>query len=139
MGQTSQLTTDHRPSAHGGLMTRTLQTLLRGERAPDAETLVAVLDDCVEPSLGYRCMNPECDKQCHLGTGQDAGRPARFCSRRCRQIFSRVRARLTWEVEVLATVLNQPERPSYEQRLTLATALAHRRWALERYPSRDEA
>lgn len=135
--RTTNSTTDHRSAAPGGPMTRTLQTLLGGDQHPEAHALVAALDDCVEPSRHYRCMNPECDQLCSWGTGRDAGRPARFCSRRCRQIYGRVRARLRWEVDVLSTILDDVDRTTYEERIRLATALAHRRWALERYPAPD--
>lgn len=126
---------DRRLSHHGGMLMRTVQTLLSGDPHPDADSLVHALDSCVEPSRIYRCLNPVCDQECVLGSGQKAGRPPRFCSRRCRQMFNRVRERLLWEVEVISTTLESSGQPTYVQRQRMASALAHRRWALTRYPA----
>lgn len=119
-----------------GSVKKTLQTQLGGAEDPGLERLLGALESCLEPARTYRCLNPVCDRPCVLGSGQEAGRPSRFCSRNCRQAFDRVQARLTWEVAVISSTLEGAEPIGYQQRQVLSSALAHRRWALMRYPSR---
>ena len=61
-------------------------------------------------------------------------RPTRFCSRRCRQIFDRIKARLEWEVDTIQSLAIDPSL-TRKERDVLLRAVSQRRWALIRYPS----
>ena len=76
-------------------MTRTLQTFMESIPAATASDVLRGLDETVAPNAEYRCMNPTCEQMCAWPSGYAAGRPTRFCSRRCRQIFDRIKARLS--------------------------------------------
>jgi len=118
---------------------KTLEVLLAAE-PPDAsmESITTMLEErCVEPSSSYRCMNPECTEMCHFPPqGGQGGRPQRFCSRRCRQIFDRVRDRLLREEQDLTQILQNRE-STRRQRAAVQREIALRRWALVRYPTVD--
>lgn len=118
---------------------KTLEVLLASE-PPDAsmESVITMLEDeCVKPLAAYRCMNPECTEMCRFPPqGSQGGRPQRFCSRRCRQIFDRVRDRLLREEQDLTQILQNRE-STRRQRAAVQREIALRRWALVRYPKVD--
>lgn len=115
------------------MLTKTLQKYLEAMEAPSAHDVAAALQKTVRPENEYRCLNPLCDEKCPWPTGYAAGRPTRFCSRRCRQIFGRVRARLVWELERIECALRDDGLLSKE-REALMSAAGQTRWALQRYP-----
>lgn len=131
---TNSWAADHRPDRRGGVLTRTLQTYLESLPAATAADVLRGLEETVAPSADYRCMNPTCEELCAWPSGYAAGRPTRFCSRRCRQIFDRVKARLEWEVDKLQSFTIDPSLTGKE-RYVLLRAVSQRRWALIRYPS----
>jgi len=131
---TNSRAADHRPDRRGGVLTRTLQTYLESLPAATAADAVRGLEETVAPGAEYRCMNPTCEELCAWPSGYAAGRPTRFCSRRCRQIFDRVKARLEWEVDKLQSFTFDPSLTGKE-RDVLLRAVSQRRWALIRYPS----
>lgn len=135
MGHTTkQPASDQRHEGQGVPLTRSLETLLTQE--PDATTtrvLEILAEECIKPSVAYRCMNPECDAVCNWPRGRGGGRPQRFCSRRCRQIYDRVRARLRWEVDELLEITTR-DAVTKRQREVLERHIGQRRWALDRYP-----
>lgn len=131
---TNSRAADHRPDRRGGVLTRTLQTYLESLPAATAADVLLGLDETVAPSAEYRCMNPSCDQVCTWPSGYAAGRPTRFCTRRCRQIFDRIKARLEWEVDTIQSFAFDPSLTAKE-RDVLLRAVSQRRWALIRYPS----
>jgi len=119
-------------------MSRTLEVLLTAEPDAPIERVITMLEDeCVKPLAAYRCMNPECTEMCRFPPqGSQGGRPQRFCSRRCRQIFDRVRDRLLREEQDLTQILQNRE-STRRQRAAVQREIALRRWALVRYPKVD--
>ena len=115
-------------------MPRTLQTFLESLDDATASDVLRGLDETVAPDAGYRCMNPTCEQVCAWPTGYAAGRPTRFCSRRCRQIFDRIKARLESEVDAIQSFAVDASLTTKE-RNALQRAVSQRRWALTRYPS----
>ena len=114
-------------------MTRSLQTLM--SREPDATVarVIQMLDECVQLEAdGYRCLNPTCSKKCTWPTAKGAGRSRLFCSKRCRQMHDRVRARLRAEVDELETISARADAKK-RQRVDLQVAIQQRKWALARY------
>lgn len=95
---------------------------------------MAALSVAITPPESYPCVNPGCPNGCHWPSGPRRGRPTRFCSRNCRQAFARTRERLVWELEALEGVLAASS-PTVAQSRDLVRAVAHRRWALDRYPA----
>lgn len=128
---------DQHPEVRGGALKRTLQTFLGAVTDPTAADVVRGLGETVQPATQYPCLNPACDQTCAWPSGYAAGRPTRFCGRRCRQIFDRVRARLSWELGTLEAWLAQDDLTAKE-RDALARAAGQRRWALERYPASQQ-
>ena len=124
---------DQHPERRGGALKRTLQTYLQSVADPSPIDVVRGLDETVQPGTEYRCLNPVCDQMCAWPSGYAAGRPTRFCSRSCRQMFDRVRARLAWEVDTLEEWLQHADLLA-KDRAALERAAGQRRWALERYP-----
>ena len=125
---------DQRPDRRGGVLTRTLQTFMESIPAATASDVLRGLDETVAPNAEYRCMNPTCEQTCAWPSGYAAGRPTRFCSRRCRQIFDRIKARLEWEVDTIQSLAIDPSL-TRKERDVLLRAVSQRRWALIRYPS----
>ncbi len=82
-------------------------------------------------------MNPECVSLCAWPSKDQRGRPSNYCSRACRELTKRTRQRLSWECDVLEEALAEKEL-SWNQERILQRALGHRKWALGRYPARDE-
>ena len=131
------------PDQRGGRgipVVRTLQVMLQQQEPATSAELVSAVDEALPPDDTYPCMNPHCDgdRPCSWPTG--AGRPQRFCSRRCRQQFERNRARLLWEIRFLYERLEDPEIVGLARK-QLTRHLAKRRWALERFPlsERDQS
>lgn len=114
-------------------MKRTLQTYLQSIADPTPTDVVRALDETVPPGAQHRCLNPVCDQLCAWPSSYAAGRPTRFCSRSCRQMFDRVRTRLAWELETLEEWLLHDGLLA-KDRTALQRAAGQRRWALERYP-----
>lgn len=73
---------------------------------------------------------------CEWPTKDQRGRPSRYCSRTCREVTTRTRQRLEWEVQALEEALSRDEL-SWEQERAFQRGLGHRKWALERYPAPD--
>lgn len=138
MGQLPTTMPDQHPERRGGALKRTLQTYLQSVPDPSPADVVRALAETVQPGTEYRCLNPVCDQMCSWPSGYAAGRPTRFCSRRCRQMFDRVRARLSWELETLDEWLLDDNVPA-KDRAALERAASQRRWALERYPTTQGA
>lgn len=114
-------------------MTRSLQTLMSREPDATVERVIQMLDECVQLEAGgYRCLNPTCSKKCTWPTAKGAGRSKLFCSKRCRQMHDRVRARLRAEVEELETISARVDAKK-RQRVDLQVAIQQRKWALARY------
>jgi len=133
MGRLPTTMPDQHPERRGGALKRTLQTYLQSIAEPVATDVVSGLEETVQPGTEYRCLNPVCDQMCAWPSGYAAGRPTRFCSRSCRQMFDRVRSRLSWELETLEEWLLHDDLPA-KDRVALERAAGQRRWALERYP-----
>lgn len=135
----SRVASDQR-AGRGVPVVRTLQVVLQQQEPATSAELVSALEEALPPDDTYPCMNPHCDgeRTCSWPTG--AGRPQRFCSRRCRQQFERNRARLVWEIRFLAERLDDPQIVGLTRK-RLTRHLAKRRWALERFPlsERDQA
>lgn len=102
-----------------------------------ANELVQALSSARAPSERYRCLNPECTNMCEWPSKDQRGRPSNYCSRACRELTKRTRQRLSWECDVLQEALAENEL-SWDHERALQRALGHRRWALERYPARDD-
>ncbi|MGL5827223.1 MAG: hypothetical protein ACRCYU_20765 [Nocardioides sp.] len=114
-------------------MTRSLQTLLSKEPDATVDRVIQMLDECVQlEEEGYRCLNPTCTKKCTWPVAKGAGRSKLFCSKRCRQIHDRVRARLQEEIVDLEAVVARPDARK-RQRVDLQVAIQQRKWALARY------
>ncbi len=114
-------------------MTRSLQTLMAKEPDATVERVIQMLDECVQlEDDGYRCLNPTCSQKCTWPITKGAGRSKLFCSKRCRQIHDRVRARLRAEVAQLEAVKERPDVRKRE-RVELQVAIQQRKWALARY------
>lgn len=138
MGRLPTTMPDQHPERRGGVLKRTLQTYLESIADPSPTDVVRGLTETVQPGTEYRCLNPVCDQMCAWPSGYAAGRPTRFCSRRCRQMFDGVRARLSWELETLEDWLGHDDLLA-KDRVALQRAAGQRRWALERYPRSPEA
>lgn len=92
-----------------------------------------MLEECVQLEKdGYRCMNPACSTKCTWPTTKGAGRSKLFCSKRCRQMHDRVRARLLAELEELEEVHARQDAKK-RHRVDLQVAIQQRKWALARY------
>ncbi len=114
-------------------MTRSLQTLISKEPDATVDRVILMLEECVElEDDGYRCLNPTCSKKCTWPDTKGAGRSRLFCSKRCRQMHDRVRARLQGEIEDLETVVARSDAKK-RQRVELQVAIQQRKWALARY------
>lgn len=114
-------------------MTRSLQTLMSREPDATVERVIQMLAECVQLEAdGYRCLNPTCSNKCTWPSTKGAGRSKLFCSKRCRQIHDRVRARLQAEVAELGAVIERPGVKKRE-RVELQPAIQQRKWALARY------
>jgi len=96
--------------------------------------LLQALSSARAPNPEYRCLNPECANMCEWPTKDQRGRPSNYCSRPCREVTKRTRARFALEVRTLEEALSQEEL-SWEQRRSLQKALKHRQWAMARYPA----
>lgn len=117
----------------------TFQTILDAIPDPSPLQVVDALERGWQPCPVYRCLNPLCDGTGTVAWPERAERPSRFCSRRCRQIFDRIRTRLVDEIDKLQDILDR-EDVTGSDRATITRHLGQRRWALERYPAstRDE-
>lgn len=81
---------------------------------------------------GLPCLNPLCDGEKACTWPDRAERPKRFCSRRYRQIFDRIRGRLLQEFASLQAVLGRDGLMGAE-RATVSRHIGRRRWALKRF------
>ena len=114
-------------------MTRSLQTLLAKEPDATVDRVIHMLNECVQlEEEGYRCLNPACSNKCTWPTTKGKGRSKLFCSKRCRQIHDRVRARLQGEITDLEDVAARSDARK-RQRVDLQVAIQQRKWALARY------
>jgi hypothetical protein len=113
-------------------MTRSLRTLLSREPDATVQRVIEMLDEAVQLEDEYRCLNPTCSKKCTWPTTKGEGRSQLFCSKRCRQMHDRVRARLQGEVGELEAVMTRTDAKKRE-RVDLQLAIQQRKWALARY------
>lgn len=111
----------------------TLQSALAKEPEAPPERILEIAEGSSDlPKGSYPCLNPKCRKECTYPEGGGQGhRPPRFCSRECRLKFERARARLSWEVDRLRQLKEQPL--TSRQRVALNREISRRQWALDRY------
>lgn len=117
-----------------------------GER--NVATAVAILGDASPASTTQPCLNPVCParqpsradaERAASDPGRDGsctwpkrGRPGYFCSSACREQYEYERGQLSEDIKALEQALAAPG-GSYRDRRRVETALAMRRWVMQRY------
>ena len=96
------------------------------------ELVLQAIDQAAAPQPKQACLHPDCTKRC-LWTNRQ-GRPALFCSLRCRRMFGAARAGLVAELSLLESTRARSASLSADQARQLDQAISIRRWELRRYP-----